>query len=109
MRRFISFLIGVPLAILLILFMVANRAPVTISLDPFAPETPALSVDMPLFIALFGALMLGVLVGGIADWVRQSHWRREARQRRAELQRLKAEKEQAASLPAHSNLPVLHQ
>ncbi|MBV8564699.1 MAG: LapA family protein, partial [Methylobacteriaceae bacterium] len=40
---------------------------------------------------LFAALMLGVLVGGIASWLSQGKHRRAARQYRAEAARLRAE------------------
>lgn len=102
LRRFIAALVFVPLAAVLVLFSVANRAPVSISLDPFAPEAPTLSLQLPLFVIIIGSMMLGVLIGGFADWVSQGRYRREARRRRAEVQRLTAERERLAAqgLPA---------
>ncbi len=92
-KKIVSAVIGIPIAVLLILFAVANREPVTLSLDPFAPDTPALAVSMPLFVLVILALMLGVIVGGVADWLRQGRYRKEARSRRAEVRRLEAERE----------------
>lgn len=94
-RRFLAGLIGVPLALLFVLFAVANRQDVTLGFDPFARETPALSIDLPLFAVVMGALMIGVVVGGVASWSRQGKWRKEARRRREEVSRLEAETEAA--------------
>ncbi|RXF72698.1 LapA family protein [Hansschlegelia zhihuaiae] len=94
-RRFLAGLIGVPLALFIILFAVANRQSVTIGFDPFAPDAPALSVDLPLFAVVLFSLMLGVVVGGVASWARQGKWRKEAKRRRLQNERLEAETEQA--------------
>lgn len=91
MRRFLAWLIGLPLAILLILLSVANRTPVHLSLDPFSGETPAYSVELPLFAVIFLALIVGLVIGGAATWFGQSRWRREARNRRQEASTLRAE------------------
>ncbi len=107
-RRFLAGLIGVPLAILIVLFAVANRRQVTIGFDPFNPDQPAMSFALPLFAVILFSLMAGVLIGGVASWARQGKWRREARRHRAERARLEAEKEAArrdaaqarAALPA---------
>jgi hypothetical protein len=60
-------------------------------LDPFRPGDPALSLVLPLYAYLFGMLLLGVVIGGIATWTTQARWRRNARQRAAEAQRWQAE------------------
>ncbi len=108
MRKILSVLIGLPIAILLVLFAVANRGPVVLSLDPFAAQNPAIAFELPLFLVVFLALMSGVLVGGVADWLRQGRYRREARARRSEVRRLEAEKERQRAAPASGNpLPTL--
>ncbi|PZQ17233.1 MAG: DUF1049 domain-containing protein [Ancylobacter novellus] len=94
-RRFLAGLIGVPLALVIVLFAVANRQAVTIGFDPFAPATPAFSIQLPLFVVILLSLMLGVLVGGVAAWARQGKWRKEARRRRIEAERLEIETEAA--------------
>ena len=79
MRKFLAAVILIPLAILMVMFDVANRASVTVSLDPFSSSAPALTMRVPLFLLLLIVLIVGVLVGGIAAWLRQSKWRRAAR------------------------------
>ncbi|MFC7053376.1 lipopolysaccharide assembly protein LapA domain-containing protein [Hansschlegelia quercus] len=94
-RRFLSGLIGIPLAIVIVLFAVANRQDVVVGFDPFAPEAPALAVTLPLFAVILASLMAGVVVGGVASWAGQRRWRKEAKRRRAETGRLEAEREAA--------------
>ncbi len=85
MKRAIRLIVLIPLAIALVALALANRAPVTLSLDPFRPETPMASVTVPLFVALLATLLVGVAVGGIATWLGQGKWRRAARARAREL------------------------
>ena len=59
-------------------------------MDPFHPGNPALTVQLPLFVFLFLALALGVLLGSFATWLRQGRYRRLARQRAAEAETLRA-------------------
>jgi uncharacterized integral membrane protein len=95
MRKFIAAIILIPLAILMVMFAVANRGSIPISLDPFSANAPALTVQVPLFLLLLIVLILGVLAGGIAAWLRQSKWRRAARRLDRELRTARAEAEDA--------------
>ncbi len=81
----------VPLALALLAFAAANRAPVTVSLDPLNPVAPALSFAVPLFALSFAILILGVLIGGVAAWLRQGRHRRQARQQQGEIRQLRRE------------------
>jgi uncharacterized integral membrane protein len=84
-RKIIAAVILVPLAVVIIAFAVANRQIVTVSLDPFSVEHPAASLTLPLFALVVVLLVLGVLIGGIAAWLRQSKWRRTARRLEREI------------------------
>lgn len=106
LRRLLAGLIGLPLALLLILFAVANRQWVTIGFDPFSPDAPALSLSLPLFAVILLSVMLGVVVGGVASWLRQGRWRKEARVKRAEVSRLETETEQARREAAAARLAL---
>jgi uncharacterized integral membrane protein len=95
-RNIVAVLVLVPLAVVIIAFAVANRQIVTVSLDPFSAEHPAASATLPLFALVIVLLIVGVLIGGIAAWLRQAKWRRTARrlereagELRVELERLK--------------------
>lgn len=89
MKQVIRYLILVPLALVVILFAVANREIVTLSIDPFDAKDPALAVRLPLFAIMFGFTILGILIGGIAAWLRQGKHRRSARALRSELDSLR--------------------
>ena len=91
LRRFVLFFFAVPIAILLVTLAVANRHAVRLVLDPFRPADPVLSLVLPFYVYLIGAVLVGVVLGGVATWVTQARWRRSARQRAAEAYRWHAE------------------
>ncbi len=90
MRKFLSALILVPLGIVLVMFAVANRQIITISFDPFDAVNPAFKQDAPLWGLIFTLAGLGVLVGGMASWLKQLKWRSRARRAEAEARELRA-------------------
>jgi len=91
MRKFLTALILIPLALILVDFAVANHHLVTVSFDPFDQADPELGVTMPLFAILIVAAILGVVVGGCATWFGQRRWRRAARQHEADAGAARAE------------------
>jgi uncharacterized integral membrane protein len=98
LRRLTFIIILLPAAIVLIALAVANRAVVQFTADPFNPGNPLLSWQMPLFVLLFLALITGLLIGGLVTWFAQGRYRRLARERKAETDRLvsDAQKREAA-------------
>jgi uncharacterized integral membrane protein len=90
-RKLVSALVLVPLAIVLIAFAVANRESIIVSLDPFDQANPALSIRLPLFVLILIVVIAAVILGGIAAWLRQSKWRRAARQAQAQVRELRAQ------------------
>jgi len=91
MANFLKALILFPVAVLVVLLAVANRAPVTVSLDPFSREVPEIAFTLPLFALIFLAVMLGVIIGGVAAWLTQSKHRRAERIYKREARRLRAD------------------
>jgi uncharacterized integral membrane protein len=87
----VAAIILVPLAVVFIAFAVANRQSVTVSLDPFSPDRPAGSLTLPLFALIIGLLVIGVLIGGLASWLRHGKSRRLARRFEREADALRAE------------------
>jgi uncharacterized integral membrane protein len=90
MRKLVTFVVLIPLAVIIVMFAVANRAPVAVSFDPFSPMQPALALQMPMVVLAFILVGLGVVIGGIAAWLRQHRWRRRARCAEAEARDLRA-------------------
>ncbi len=109
-RKIVTAVIVIPLAVLIVAFAVANRQTVTVSFDPFSSAQPAYAATVPLFVLIFALVILGVIVGGVAAWFRQSKWRRLARRLESDVRDLHAEIEAirrrehagAASAPADS-------
>jgi uncharacterized integral membrane protein len=90
-RSFVAALVLVPLAVLIVLLALANRQAVTLSLDPLLSDKPLVTVTQPLFILLLAAVLAGVIVGGIAAWLRQGKWRQAAKRAQAEARAARAE------------------
>jgi len=61
--RLSTYLIAIPAIVVAVFIAVANRTGVLLSLDPFSRDNPAIAFEMPLFLALFIAFGLGILVG----------------------------------------------
>ena len=96
-NRFMLIAVFVPLAIILVALAVANRGAAPFTLDPFNPGKPALTWQVPLFVLLFAAIALGMIVGSLATWVKQGRYRKLARQRSQEAEVLR---QAAARTPA---------
>jgi uncharacterized integral membrane protein len=107
LRKIVTAIIIIPLAVILVGFAVANRQSVTVSFDPFSATAPAYALTLPLFGIVFVILITGVIVGGVAAWLRQSHWRRSARRLDAETRALRGEVEALRTqVSAQSSMPV---
>ena len=97
MRRVLAWIILAPVATIALLFALANRGWVTVSIDPFSQAAPAYAVELPLFLVMFGALIIGVLIGGVAVWFGRLRWQMAAHRAEREAARLRAEKVEVES------------
>ena len=109
-KRIITLVILVPVAIALILLSVANRQTVTLAFNPFEPSDPVLSQTAPLFVFLFVALMLGMILGSLATWFNQGKYRNRARTKAQEAVKWHSEadrqKAKANELAKTNTLPA---
>jgi uncharacterized integral membrane protein len=112
MRRAFAWIVLAPIAVLALVFAVANRQLVTISVDPFSVEAPAYAVQVPVFLVMFISLIVGVLIGGTAVWFGKLRWQMAAHRAEKELARLRAERAEteqrvraAAYSPSRSLMP----
>jgi uncharacterized integral membrane protein len=94
-RKVLTIVVAVPLAAIIIAFAVANRQSVTVSFDPFSSADPAYAATLPLFAVVLLVLIAGVVVGGVAAWIRQGKWRRAVRQLEAESRSLRSDLDDA--------------
>ena len=73
-------------------FAEANRGPVRVSLNPFpGGEGSNLGFEAPLFLIVFAAVALGVVLGAFASWMRHVAIRRSAKLARAEAAKAQSE------------------
>lgn len=92
MRKIIRYIFLIPIFIIVVALAVANRTPVSFSLNPFDPGHPVFTFqEIPLFFLLFCALLAGILLGGISSWRAQGKWRRRARKSQHEVKILQNE------------------
>ena len=94
-NKIVGWVVLVPLCLGLVVIALANQHLVVIGFNPFtstnANATPGYGV--PLFVVLYGVLLIGVLAGGIATWFAQGHHRRSEKHWRREAQTLTGELE----------------
>src|SRR5579859_7721064 len=79
-------LIGIPLLLVMVLFALSNRAPVTLVLWP-----TDFSLELPLSLAILAAMAIAFLVGGLLVWFSALAQRRRARRAEQEVRLLEAE------------------
>jgi len=94
MKAFLRAVIFLPLAAVFIGFALANRMMVSVQLDPMGLSNLPLAYDVPLFLPIFIAMMVGVLVGGVSMWLSEGRHRRAARFQRRDLERQRRENEE---------------
>ena len=94
-NRILLVVVLIPLAVILIALAVANRGLVAFTVDPFNPGNPAFTAELPLFVLLLLAALVGLIVGSAATWLRQGRYRKFARQRgqEAEILRTSAQRQ----------------
>ena len=102
MKKWLFRIFWIPVLAGAVMFLVANRTLVPISLDPFRPENPALSTPaLPLWFWLMGMLFLGVALGAFGAWLSGREARAQARDNRRELRAVKKELAALAAKTGH--------
>lgn len=115
-KKIVYIVVFVPIALIVIAFCVANRQIVDFSYDPLGGADPTMSLRLPLFLLILVSILIGILAGGFAAWLRQGKWRRAARvnaqeaarwQREAQELRQRLEESARRALPGSSVEPPL--
>jgi uncharacterized integral membrane protein len=96
MIRYTRYLLLAALAVVLITVAIANRAPVTLNALPpdmaaFASLHYALSI--PLYLVIFGSIVVGLMIGFVWEWFREHRIRATSSTRAREISRLERELE----------------
>ena len=100
--RYIRYICIAVFAIALIAVALANRGMVTLNLLPTEVAgmfAVAPSIQLPLFVVIFGGIVAGLLIGFVWEWLREHAIRaenarnaREVRRLEREVKRMKSEK-----------------
>ena len=95
LKRLIFVVVVLPIALILLALAVANRQQVALNWNPFTPDFPGHQITAPMFVFLFVVFALGMIVGSMATWLKQSRYRRQAKVKEAEVEewRYKADRE----------------
>ena len=101
------------LALLLVTLALANRATVEVNL--LTPDLTALfgvnwSLQIPLFLVIFGSIILGLLIGFVWEWLREHKFRKVAGAKTRQVSKLERElaaMQDARSLPTDDVLAIL--
>jgi len=111
LRRIVGWVVLVPLSLLLIVFALANRQLTVVNFNPLVSPTElaAPGIGVPLFLVIFGVLLTGVVLGGVAGWFAQGPVRRERRRWQREAERLARalEAERRGRAPARNNAGLI--
>ncbi|MEL6202231.1 MAG: LapA family protein [Pseudomonadota bacterium] len=105
LRRIIFVFFTIPIAIALIALAVANRTSVPISLDIINPGNPTMTWSAPMFVWLFAAMAVGVILGGVATWFTQGKHRKLERQFKRQADELRYEVEDAKKKAERDGAP----
>ncbi|SFR38849.1 lipopolysaccharide assembly protein LapA domain-containing protein [Litoreibacter janthinus] len=92
--RYIRYLFMAVVGLSLILVALANRGMVTIRVLPeemAAYLGQPLSYELPLFVVIFGGIIVGLLIGFVWEWLREHKHRADARLQKREKERLERE------------------
>ena len=84
--RYLSWIITIPIALVIVSFAVSNRDPVDLALWPLPFE-----ITVPLYVAVLTALVLGFLAGGLVAWGADRRYRVAARVRGRKASQLERE------------------
>lgn len=92
--RYIRYAFLAALAVVLVTVAIANRDVVTLNLLPAELATLSgvtMSVSLPLFVVIFGAIIAGLLIGFVWEWMREYKHRSAASTHKREKEKLARE------------------
>ncbi|NOX72265.1 MAG: LapA family protein [Alphaproteobacteria bacterium] len=92
--RYIRYVFWAFVGLVLIVVSLANRGPVSVNIVPeeFAGFLPfGNSYSLPLFLVILGAVLVGLLIGFVWEYIREFKQRSDAAKRKRELNRLERE------------------
>lgn len=108
--RYIRYLIVGLIVAALVVVAMANRAFVTLTVLPAPLATLAnwnFSIDLPLFVVVLGGVAIGLLLGYLLEWIRESKHRSEVSKRQRQVKDLNREVTRLKASQSHGKDDVL--
>ena len=108
--RYLKYAFLALVGLALISLALTNRDPVTVRLMPEGLAGVlglSLTATVPLFVVIFGAVLMGVILGFIWEWLREHKFRAEAAAKRREAAKLKTEVERLRATGASEDDEIL--
>lgn len=92
--RYVKYAFWLALVIVLVPVALANRGIVTLQLLP--EQLAGLvglnqSIELPLFVVIFGGIAVGLLIGFVWEWIREFKYRAQATRKESERKKLERE------------------
>ncbi|MDV7339941.1 LapA family protein [Terasakiella sp. A23] len=84
--RFLSWLLFLPFALVVVIFAVSNRGPIAVDFWPLP-----FSQDVPLYLLSLGTLAFGFFFGALLTWMSVAKWRVVAISRKKDTEYAEAE------------------
>ena len=94
--RLITWIIGMAVALVTVLFAVSNRDAIAVTLWPFP-----LAIDLGLYAIVLFSVFAGFLVGALVAWVAAGKHRRRVRRQKSETRSLENELDDLRSRLGH--------
>jgi uncharacterized integral membrane protein len=98
--RLVGWLLALPLSLLAVIFAVANRHNLRLELWPLP-----WSLDLPVFLAVLGPLLVGLILGALLTWCAGHRTRANARTQRRRADSLERQLAQAHANTSAPQLP----
>ena len=108
--RYLYYVFLLALALVLVTVAFANRDPVTLRMlpDELARFWPVgRTVTVPLFLVIFGSIVVGVALGFVWEWLREARFRSAAAREHRENTRLSREVERLKGASPESTDEIL--
>ncbi|EAU41440.1 hypothetical protein FP2506_01695 [Fulvimarina pelagi HTCC2506] len=93
--RVLTVVVLLLVAVPIVTFLVINRGPVDLTLDPFG-TMPQFTFSIPLSLIMISAALAGVVLGCIFTWISEGTYRRDSWRRKFEMEKMEREKQEQA-------------